>query len=128
MDAIGAFQNDVEELEQLAATRYENIFRMFIKKEKYFYNILKRVNIDLSTADATTYTKIKLRGETPWTTLSNKVYGSNDLWWLIYMVNRDKVSNPVDLIPGGTEIMVIRPLFVRDILNEITSDLNPTVP
>ena len=36
MDAIGAFQNDVEELEQLAATRYENIFRMFIKKEKYF--------------------------------------------------------------------------------------------
>lgn len=128
MDAAGAYQNEIDELENISDTRYENIFRMFYKQEKYFYNILKRVNIDLSTADPTSFTTIKLRGEVAWTVLADKVYGTTDLWWLIYLVNRNKTPNPVQIIPGGTELLVIRPLYVRDILNEIGSDLNPSVP
>ena len=126
MDATGAFQNDVEELETLAETRYENIFRMFIKNEKYFFNILKKVDLDLRDADPSTYETIKTKSDAPWTSISNQIYGTMDLWWLIYTINQDKVNNPVELVPGGTQLVVITPLYVRNVLDQISTDLNPT--
>lgn len=127
MDATGEFQNNIEDLENLASSRYENIFRMFLKNEKYYYNILKRVNIDLSSAASETFTVTKIRFETPWTTISYRAYGTTDLWWLIYLSNKEQFSNPVDLVPGGTTLKIIKHLYLRSVIDEIETELKPTV-
>ena len=127
MDATGEFHNNIEELEAIDSGRYENIFRMFILKDKYFYNILKRVNIDISTADPNIYNTTTIRFETPWTTISYRAYGTINLWWMIYLTNKYQVRNPVDLVPGGTELHIIKHTFLRTILDEIDQELTPKV-
>lgn len=127
MDATGDFQNNIDDLDNLTSGRYENIFRLFMKDDKYYYNILRRVNINLSDAASETYTVSKLRFETPWTTISYRAYGTTDLWWLIYLSNKDVVSNPVDLVPGGTTLKIIKHLYLRSVIDEIESELKPTV-
>ena len=127
MDATGDFQNNIDDLDNLPSGRYENIFRLFMKDDKYYYNILRRVNINLSDAASETYTVSKLRFETPWTTISYRAYGTTDLWWLIYLSNKDVVSNPVDLVPGGTTLKIIKHLYLRSVIDEIESELKPTV-
>lgn len=126
-DQSGMFQNDLMDLPLLEPGRYEKIFRLYNKKDKYIYNILKRVNIDLSNADTETFTTISLRAEAPWTNVSFQVYGTTDLWWIIYICNKNIVNNPVQLVPGGSKLTVIKPYKLRTIINEIESDLEPQV-
>tara|TARA_R110001592_G_scaffold276650_2_gene543760 strand:+ start:53 stop:436 length:384 start_codon:yes stop_codon:yes gene_type:complete len=127
MDAIGEFHNNIEELEAIDSGRYENIFRMFITKDKYFYNILRRVNIDINIADPNIYDTTTIQYETPWTTISYRAYGTTDLWWMIYITNKHQVRNPVDLVPGGTKLYIIKSTFLRTILDEIDQELTPKV-
>jgi hypothetical protein len=127
MDATGEFQNNLEDLENLSSSRYENIFRVFMKDEKYYYNILKRVNIDLSTAASETFTVTKIRFEAPWTNISYQAYGTTDLWWLVYLSNKEQFSNPVDLVPGGTTLKFIKHMYLRSVIDEIETELKPTV-
>lgn len=127
MDATGEFQNNIDELDNLAPSRYENIFRMFMKDSKYYFNILRRVNINLNDAASETYTVTKVRFETPWTTISYRAYGTTDLWWLIYLANKENFNNPVDLVPGGTTLKIIKHLYLRSVIDEIESELKPIV-
>ena len=127
MDATGDFQNNIDELDNLAPSRYENIFRMFMKDSKYYFNILRRVNINLNDAASETYTVTKVRFETPWTTISYRAYGTTDLWWLIYLENKESFNNPVDLVPGGTTLKIIKHLYLRSVIDEIESELKPIV-
>lgn len=127
MDSLGLFQNDINDLEQLGPARYENIFRVYSKGEKYIYNLLRRVDIDLSTADPATFLELPLKTEAPWTNISYQLYGTIDLWWLIYICNKDIIRDPLQLIPGGTKLRVIKTEKLQTILNEISSDLKPRV-
>lgn len=126
-DPAGIFQKDIMELPLLDPGRYENIFRLYLKNDKYIYNVLKRVDIDISQADAETFTVTNLKSEAPWTNISFQLYGTTDLWWLIYICNKDVVSNPVQLVPGGTALKVIKSHKLRTIINEIESDLSPRI-
>ena len=126
-DPVGQFQNEINELDQLSPARYENIFRLYIKDEKFIYNILKRVDIDLSTADPATITTTTLRSEAPWTNISYQLYGTTDLWWLIYLCNKEMFKNPLNLVPGGTKLTVIRTDKIAMVMNEIEQDLKPKV-
>jgi hypothetical protein len=127
MDSLGLFQNDIDDLEQLGPGRYENIFRVYSKGEKYIYNLLRRVDIDLSTADPATFLELPLKTEAPWTNISYQLYGTIDLWWLVYICNKDIIRDPLQLIPGGTKLRVIKTEKLQTILNEISSDLKPRV-
>ncbi len=126
-EPLGIFQKDIDDLPALDPGRFENIFRIYNKGDKYIYNILKRVNIDLSSADPETFTTSTLRSEAPWTLISHQLYGTMDLWWLIYICNKDIISSPVQLVPGGTPLKVIKAYKLRTLINEIESDLNPKV-
>lgn len=126
-DPAGQFQNEINELDQLSPARYENIFRLYVKDEKYIYNILKRVDIDLSTADPATITTTTLRSEAPWTNISYQLYGTTDLWWLVYICNKELFKNPLELVPGGTKLTVIRTDKIAMVMNEIEQDLKPKV-
>lgn len=127
MDTLGTFQNDLPDLEQLGPARYENIFRVYAKGEKYIYNILRRVDIDLTQADPATFTETTLKTEAPWTNISYQIYGTIDLWWMVYICNKDIFKNPIQLVPGGTRLRVIKTGKLQAILNEIASDLRPRV-
>lgn len=127
MDAPGEFRKNIDDLEAIESGQYDNIFRMFIKDKKYYYNILKRVNIDLTTANPEVFEQTKIRFETPWTTISYRAYGTTSLWWLIYLSNPGAVKNPLELIPGGTPLKVIKPAYLRNILDEIEQELTPNV-
>lgn len=125
MDAEGAFQNTIPEMVNLPLTRYENIFRVFKKSDKYVYNILRTVNLDLGTASPDSYSTTSIRYETSWTNLSYQAYGVTDLWWLIYITNKTLFTNPVQLIPGGTQIRFIKPDKIQAVLEQISNQLQP---
>ena len=127
MDTLGLFQNDIDDLDQLGPARYENIFKVYAKGEKYIYNILRRVDIDLNSADPSTFAEAPLQIESPWTNISYHVYGTVDLWWLIYICNKDIFKNPLQMVPGGTKLRVIKTDKLQSILNEISNDLKPRV-
>ncbi len=110
-------QNSVSDLPDLNDYSFENIFNMY-KDDGIFYayNIIKTVKIppDLHN-DVFDY--IQITGDIPWTTISFNEYGTIRLWWLLCVAN--KILNPVKLPEPGTVIKVIRPQYVRYILDEM---------
>tara|TARA_R110002110_G_scaffold327110_1_gene538899 strand:- start:13 stop:390 length:378 start_codon:yes stop_codon:yes gene_type:complete len=121
-DAIGAFQNDIDDLVDLEDIRYENIFKIYTKDKKYFYNILRKISISADANDMA-YDTVKIQTDITWILLSYRVYKSIHLWWLIAIANN--VFNPMEHIPGGTTLRIIKPTYVRLMLEEINDELSP---
>ena len=121
-DAIGAFQNDIDDLVDLEDIRYENIFKIYTKDKKYFYNILRKISISTDAHDLA-YDTVKIQTDITWILLSYRVYKSIHLWWLIAIANN--VFNPMEHIPGGTTLRIIKPTYVRLMLEEINDELSP---
>lgn len=127
MDAAGAYHNEIPDLESINDGRYENIFKMYTKDDKYIYNILHQVTLDISTADPQTFDQVTIKFDMPWTAISYRVYNTTELWWLIYIVNKNAIKTPLELVPGGTKLNVVRPLYLRDIVDEINRELKPRI-
>ena len=101
--------------------RYENIFNVYQltneNNDVYaFYNILSKVSIP-SDLDDNVFEYFIVQSEMPLTTLSNDIYKSQHLWWLIMAVNN--IRNPVRLIAGGSKIKTIKPEYLETVLNSI---------
>ena len=92
---IGNYQNSVANLPQLGDERYENIFKVYnIKdadKNYNFYNILKKVNIP-DTLDESLLGFYTSNTNLPWTILSHKLYNTQHLWWLIFLINKQTLK------------------------------------
>ena len=110
------YQNQVKDLPRLEDVRYENIFKL-AKSDKYlFYNIIKKISIP-DDLQSDIYYELRINSNKPWTTLSNEVYGTQDLWWLICLTN--KIYNPINNPELGAVYKIISPDFVSPILAEI---------
>ena len=125
MNPIGLSQNLVNALPSLARTRYENIFKVFkVLKDKdnsyYLYNINNKVIIP-DNLDDNVYSTIAISRNTAWTTLSFKLYGTIDLWWLIFIINKPK---DIFLAKSGESYRYIRPGFINDVLTNIEQQIN----
>lgn len=125
MSPIGLPQNQVNFLPNLARTRYENIFKVYkLLKDKdnsyYFYNILNKVIIP-DSLDRNIYNIMVPAKNTAWTTLSYKLYGTMDLWWLIFTLNKPK---NIFLAQSGVSYKYIKPEYIDDILTDIEQQLN----
>ena len=87
----GAKRNQVEELEGLSRNLYENIFNVGLVnndgKSFYTYNLLNKV-IFPETIDSNIIDEITLTGDKPWTMLSFQLYGTIELWWVVYLLNK----------------------------------------
>ena len=110
------YQNQIKDLPNLEAVRYENIFKVAKSDKFFFYNIIKKISIP-DDLQSDVYYELRINSKKPWTTLSNDVYGTQDLWWLICLVNN--VLNPIDNPKLGDIYKIIRPDFVNPILAEI---------
>ena len=110
------YQNEIAELPTIEDVRYENIFKV-AKSDKFFiYNIIKKITIP-EDLQSDIYYELRINSNKPWTTLSHDVYGTQDLWWLICLVNN--IFNPIDNPELGAVYKIIRPEFVNPILAEI---------
>jgi hypothetical protein len=116
----GQKQNNIPELPPLTTYRLENLFKVYKDStEKYFYNILNTVNIptDINSAYYTTYTVPA--NNTPWTYISYILYGTPELWWLVCATN--DIKNPINFPVAGTQLKVLVPAVVSNILSTIKS-------
>lgn len=115
MTELNKKQNDIPELTVLDTFRYENLFKVNLDNTNhYFYNILAKVNfpenIEESYYDLYTVPNDNL----PYTFISYKLYGTILLWWLICATN--KIENPVYFPAAGTQLKVLKPGYVRAVL------------
>lgn len=125
MNPIGLSQNLVSALPSLSRTRYENIFKVFkILKDKdnsyYFYNINNKVMVPVNLDD-NVYSTIAISRNTAWTTLSYRLYGTIDLWWLIFLINKPK---DIFLARSGETYKYIKIDYLDDILSDIEQQIN----
>lgn len=120
-DDLDKYQNELKELPSLNEFSFENIFKVYKDDGFYAYNIIKSVKIP-SVLDDTTFDNIRLSGELPWTVISQKLYGTIRLWWLLCVTN--KILNPVIVPEAGTIIKVIKPTYVRAVIDEIKGQIH----
>ena len=116
----GASQNEVEELTSLSNDMYENIFKINLidtdNNDLYFYNILNKVIFpdDISDEIVDTITR---QNDVPWTTLSYQLYGTINLWWTVYLLNK---PDYIFKAQAATEYKYIKPGALGAVLQQIT--------
>tara|TARA_R110002110_G_scaffold211131_2_gene423799 strand:- start:173 stop:547 length:375 start_codon:yes stop_codon:yes gene_type:complete len=110
------YQNQIKGLPSLEDVRYENIFKVAKTDKFFFYNIIKKISIP-EDIQSDIYYELRINSNKPWTTLSNEIYGTQDLWWLICLAN--KIYNPINNPTLGEVYKIIKPDYVSPILVEI---------
>lgn len=118
----GAKRNQVSELEGLSRNLYENIFNISLVdnsgKNFYMYNLLDKV-IFPETLSAEVLAQQTILTDKPWTMLSFELYGTIDLWWVIYLLNKPKY---IFKAKAGTTYKYIKPDFISDVLQQMTTN------
>ena len=110
------YQNEIANLPNIEDVRYENIFKVAKTDKFFFYNIIKKISIP-DELQSDIYYELRINSNKPWTTLSQDVYGTQELWWLICLANN--VYNPINNPELGTVYKIIKPDYVNPILIEI---------
>jgi len=121
MEKIGKYQDDIQTLRILKISDYERIFKIYSEtlddKEFYYYNILSK--IDMSDLDSEFLNYYNVKSRLPMTTVSYNIYGDMNMWWLLYILNKDLFTGPPFWINGGVQIKYLKPenlsLLYRDI-------------
>lgn len=120
---IGQYQNNILDLPDLGDDRYENIFKVYNVKDTdknyNFYNILKKVNIP-DTIDETILDYYTPSTNVPWTILSYRIYKTQYLWWLIFLLNK---PSTVFYAESGKSYKYILPEYIQQVLNTIKDQL-----
>jgi hypothetical protein len=121
MEKTGQYQDEIQSLPILKISDYERIFKIYDEaiedKQFYYYNILTK--IDISDLDLEFVDYYKVKSKLPMTTISHNIYGDMNMWWLLYVLNKDIFTGPPFWINGGVEIKYLKPenlsLLYRDI-------------
>jgi hypothetical protein len=115
----GQKQNSIDALPNLNSLRLENLFKVYNDNKNYYYNILGTVNIP-NEIDASTYTTFTVTSDyMPWTHISQKIYNTPELWWLICSTNN--IQNPIQFPKAGTVLKVLLPSYVTSILQQLNN-------
>lgn len=115
----GSNQNQVEELATLSKNLYENIFKVNLidgDNPLYFYNLLNKVVFPDNISDEYV-DEIILQNDKPWTTLSYELYGTIDLWWTVYLLNK---PDYIFKAQAATAYKYIKPGAMGGVLQQIT--------
>lgn len=118
----GIKRNQVLKLEGLNRNLYENIFNVTLVKDSdksfYAYNLLNKVifpeNFNSIYIDQKT-----ILSDKPWTMLSHEIYGTIDLWWIIYLINKPKY---IFKAKAGTTYKYIKSNYIEAVLQQITEN------
>lgn len=117
MSDVGDHQNFIDELPRISKNVFENLFKVHKQTDGlYYYNLLRTMHFP-DELDRKYFYTYNITSPEPLTNLSFKFYGDIELWWLICLAN--KIDNPVELIPGGTTIRVVRAKYIENIINKL---------
>lgn len=124
MNEFGDFQSNILDLPALELERYENIFKVYdVEKDPntfyYFYNILKKIEIP-SVLDNNIVGELDLDRNLPWTILSYKLYGTQYLWWLLFLLNKPK---NIFYAESGQSIKYILPDYISNVVDSIQTQI-----
>lgn len=121
---LGSYQNQTDNLPSISNQRYESIFKIYDVEDTdsnyRFYNILNKVTIP-DDIDESLLGTISLNVKIPWTILSYRLYKTQFLWWLIFLLNKPKNIFYAD---SGIEYKYILPQNIGIVLDTIESQLN----
>ena len=115
----GQKQNSIDALPNLNSMRLENLFKVYNNGQNYYYNLINTVNIpqEIDQSTFTTYTVI--HDKMPWTLISQKVYNTPELWWLICSANNK--LDPTKFPDAGTKLKILIPTYVTSILQQLNN-------
>ena len=113
----GQKQSNINSLPLLDSYRFENLFNVYNANDKYFYNLLSTVTFpaNIATEYYTIYT-VPYDNIT-WTDISNKIYGTPSLWWVICSVNG--INNPIEFPKAGTVLKMLDTNIVSQVLQSL---------
>ena len=119
-------QNDVSTLPKLNSDRYENLFNVYRfynqDREFYYYNITNKLMLP-EKIDSTVLLSTIFDVTIPLTLASYKIYGTIDLWYILYMLNTN-TSKPRFVIEAGEEILYLKPDFVNNLITSLNGRPN----
>lgn len=116
------YQNKIKDLPKLNIENLENIFQVYTdENDYYYYNLLQTINIpqNLPPGYFDNYT---VKYNDTWPVISYKAYKTPNLWWLIVSVNN--ILDPTKQPEQGTVIRILKTSLARNILTEMTNQLN----
>ena len=114
----GKAQNEITELATLSRNLYENIFKVNLIEDNnvYFYNLLNKVIFPDNISDEFT-DEITLMSDKPWTMLSFQLYGTINLWWAVYLLNK---PDYIFKAQANNTYKFIKSKYITSVLNKIT--------
>ena len=120
---MGRYQNDIPELDKLDYIRYENIFKLYEQtagdKKFYIYNILNKIIFPKNIPDE--YTDIyEVNTKKALTIISYEIYENIESWWILYLMNRDKMG--LFYIKPGVKLKYIKPGYLGLIYDQIKAN------
>jgi len=97
---------------------YENIFNVNLIEDNnvYFYNLLNKVIFPDDISDEFT-DEITLMSDKPWTMLSFQLYGTINLWWTVYLLNK---PDYIFKAQANNTYKFIKSKYITSVLNRIT--------
>jgi len=118
----GVTRNQVKQLEGLSRNLYENIFNVNLVdnngKSFYTYNLLNKV-IFPETLNSNVIDEITLTSDKPWTMLSFQLYGTIELWWIVYLLNK---PDYIFKAKSNTTYKYIKSQYMSNVLEQITQN------
>lgn len=116
-------QNEIFNLNKLLNENFENIFNVYTdESERYYYNILQNIALPDNLPDGY-FTTYHTTYDDTWPYISYKLYETPNLWWIILPFN--SVSDATQPIVPGTSIKALKVPFVKNVLNQISTQRNP---
>jgi hypothetical protein len=114
-------KSDILEIND-SAFKYENFFNIYETQDHYrFFNLLKNISI-FSADNSEVEEEYITDGVDTWYSISHKIYGTVNLWWLVCLYN--KTINPFKPLKTKTTLKILKPPYVSLVLSEIKKQLN----
>jgi hypothetical protein len=113
--------NDIQVLPQISNLRYENLFNVyrFFNNEKqfYYYNITNKLVIP-QLVDKNVLLSTIFDSKIPLPLASYKIYGTTELWYILYMLNSN-TSKARFFVDAGEEIIYLKPEFISNLVGSL---------
>jgi hypothetical protein len=120
---VGQYRDKISALDALSIKSYERIFKVFTQslndKDFYTYNTLKKIEFPEIDSDFIQFYNVDSRMAL--TTISYKIYGDIQSWWIIYLLNKDKFQGAPFYVNGGVQLSYIDPGVTSLIYSDITN-------
>ena len=99
--------------------KYNKIFNLYFSVERIPFTLKNRSIAFPEDKTNPIYEKMSISIDTPWTVLSQNLYGTIDHWWILSSLNKSQIFYAEE----GTEIYIISPKYIDSIIDVIKQQI-----